>query len=78
VDDAAGNFVAQADYGLSELVFSCHETAVDVSALRPGEYTVYVVVYAWESGQRLQGEVVATGERGERLPLGKFRIVSNE
>jgi hypothetical protein len=74
VDDAAGNLMAQADYGLSELAFSCLETQLDVNGLPPGEYTLNVVVYAWESGQRLAGEDLATGERGDRLPLGTFRV----
>ncbi len=75
VDDAEGNFVAQADYGLSELAFACHETRMAVNDLPPGAYSLYAVVYAWESGQRLQGEVLASGERGERPRLGTFRVV---
>jgi hypothetical protein len=78
VDDAEGNFVSQVDYGLPELAFTCHETQIPVNDLPPGEYTLYTVVYAWESGQRLQGEVLATGTRSERLPLGTFRVVRDE
>jgi hypothetical protein len=74
VDDAEGNLVAQADYGLPEMAFSCQETHIPINDLPPGEYQLYAVVYAWESGQRLEGEVTATGERGERLPVGTFSI----
>jgi hypothetical protein len=72
--DGDDNLVAQADYGLSELAFSCSETPIDISTLSPGEYSLNVIVYAWESGQRLEGENVATNERGERLRLGTFRV----
>ena len=74
VDDAEGNFVAQVDYGLPELAFACQETQIPVSDLPPGEYTLYVIVYAWESGQRLQGDLLADRQRGERLPLGTFSV----
>jgi hypothetical protein len=72
--DAGGNLAAQADYGLPELAFSCHDMQIAVEDLPAGEYSVYVIVYAWESGQRLQGEALATGEQGERLPLGTFKV----
>jgi hypothetical protein len=74
VDDDRGNLVAQADYSLPEMAFSCQETQIPVNNLPPGEYQLYVVVYAWESGQRLEGEVIATGEHGDRLLLGTFRV----
>ena len=48
------------------------------TTLPPGEYTLYVIVYAWESGQRLQGEVLANGVRGERLLLGTFSVQRHE
>jgi uncharacterized membrane protein len=76
--DSDDNLVAQADYGLAESAFQCHEALVDMSALTPGSYRVYGIVYAWESGTRLSGEVVETGETGERLLLGQFRVTSNE
>jgi hypothetical protein len=72
--DAEGSLATQADYGLPELAFSCHDTQVALDDLPPGEYSVYVIVYAWESGQRLAGEALATGEQDERLLLGTFRI----
>lgn len=72
-DDA---LVAQSDYGLLAVAFSCQETLVDIGGLPPGGYRLNVVVYAWESGQRLTGEVAATGEVGESLPLGTFEVIA--
>ena len=74
VMDSSDNLVAQVDYGLSEKTFSCTESHIALNNAPPGDYTLYVVVYAWESGQRLQGEDVATGARGERFALGTFTI----
>jgi len=74
VDNTNGDFVAQTDFGLPELRFSCSETLIPLDGLPPGEYRLYIVVYEWESGQRLQGEVPATNEQGERLLLGTFKI----
>jgi hypothetical protein len=72
IEDGDQNLVAQADYGLPQQAFSCQETQLALDNLPPGEYAVYVIVYAWESGQRLEGE--AAEERGERLRLGTFRV----
>jgi hypothetical protein len=74
IEDGEGNLMAQADYGLPQQAFSCQETPIALNSLPPGDYEVFIIVYAWESGQRLQGEVLATSEQGERLPLGIFRV----
>lgn len=39
-----------------------------------GNYEVQVVVYAWQSGQRLTGQNVQTGTSGDSLPLAQFRV----
>jgi hypothetical protein len=72
--DEDGQLVAQGDYGLPETRFSCQETPIDISGLQPGNYDLYGLIYAWESGQRLTGEAVATGETGDRLLLGTFEV----
>jgi hypothetical protein len=74
VVDVDDQLVAQSDYGLPNLAFSCQETPIDLSGLSPGRYSVYVIVYAWESGQRLTGVDVATGDVGERLLLGTVQV----
>ncbi len=70
VEDADGQLAAQADFGLPASSTACQETRIPVDNLPAGEYRVYVIVYAWASGERLAGEVMATGETGERLALG--------
>ncbi len=75
--DEDGQLVAQADYGLPDRAFSCQETPIDISGLSPGRYQLMAVVYAWESGQRLSGEVVATGVVDESLPLGAFEVIES-
>lgn len=72
--DAAGTLVAQADYGLPLEAFACRETAIPTGHLPPGEYQLLALVYNWSTGERLVGEVVAAGETGERLELGRFQV----
>jgi hypothetical protein len=73
-EDAGGNLVAQSDYGLPASSTACQESTVAVHDLPPGEYRLWVVVYAWASGERLAGDVTATGEQGDRLLLSTFEI----
>jgi hypothetical protein len=74
VVDSEGNLAAQADYGLPEQRFSCALATVALGDLMPGEYRLMAVVYAWETGERLQGVAIATGEMGDRVTLGTFRV----
>jgi hypothetical protein len=73
VENAEGTLVAQADYGLPPAPSACHIANIDTRDLEPGTYTVYVLVYAWENGERLPGRT-AKGEEGDRLRLGEFVI----
>lgn len=70
--DAAGNLVAQADYGLPLEAFACRQNAF--TDLPPGEYQLTAVVYNWSTGERLQGQNTQTGETGDRLALGAFTV----
>jgi hypothetical protein len=72
--DTAGAKVAQADYGLAAQLHTCQRAEVDISALPPGTYTVHATVYAWETGERLPGVVIASGATGDLLPVGGFEI----
>ena len=74
VVDEAGQLVAQTDYGLPEQRFSCAPVTVALDNVPAGEYQLTVTVYAWETGERLPGMVIATGETGDRLALGRFRV----
>lgn len=74
VTDREDALVAQADYPLPNQVFRCVETPISLVDLPTGEYNLYAVVYAWESRLRLMGQRFQTGEQGERLLLGRFKI----
>ncbi len=72
VFDAAGEKVLQSDYGLEAQAYTCGATPLDVSNLPPGDYEVRVTVYNWQTGERLPGTVLASGEGGELLTVGRF------
>lgn len=76
--DSENNLVAQADYGLPEVAFSCQQTEIGLGDLPPGEYSLHVIVYTWETGERLTGRLTKTGEAGERLMIGDFEVMSNK
>ena len=72
--DMQGKLVAQKDYGLTVQPFLCQSQTVSVGDVPPGSYQLTMVVYAWETGQRLTGSVPGTNTRAEELPLGTFSI----
>ena len=45
-------------------LLTVHE--IDVTSLRPGAYTVQLIVYEFESGVSQSGTIVDTGERFDR------------
>jgi hypothetical protein len=72
--DSDGNLVAQADAALPGQRYACQEMQIDTSALPAGDYTLNVIVYNWQTGERRIGELVGTGESGERLAIGQFEV----
>jgi 4-amino-4-deoxy-L-arabinose transferase-like glycosyltransferase len=72
--DSAGNLVAQADQGLERPAMICRATQIPVNDLSPGEYTINLIVYNWETGSRLSGEDHESGALGEVLPIGTFEV----
>lgn len=72
--DENGELVAQTDYGLPDRGFQCVPAQVDVSALPPGRYQLAIIVYAWQSGERVSGTLTATGEQGDSLTVASFRV----
>ncbi|MBL8162128.1 MAG: glycosyltransferase family 39 protein [Anaerolineae bacterium] len=72
VDDAAGTLVAQQDYGLPDEARACRSIDLPLDGLPAGEYRLYAIVYAWESGARLNG--ARAGAVGERLLVANFSI----
>jgi hypothetical protein len=71
VEDANGQLVAQADYGLPNAQKACHETTLNVPA---GTYTLRAAVYNWQTGERLMGVDAATGEQADRLQVATFTV----
>jgi hypothetical protein len=74
VVDDSGELVAQADYGLRPQSFSCYDQTVTLDGLAPGEYTLRVGVYAWETGERLIGMSTETDEQTDMLPITTFSV----
>ncbi len=68
--DAAGTPVAQKDVGIPGGPYGVIRDALDLAAVPKGRYTLIIIVYRWQSGERLMGLRTATGETGEILPLG--------
>ncbi|MBK8022366.1 MAG: glycosyltransferase family 39 protein [Chloroflexi bacterium] len=73
VEDAAGTLVASLDYGV-HAGSACQ--IVLLPDLPAGSYTLYGLIYAWQTGERLPGEDLTDGMAGDRLPLLKFEIAS--
>lgn len=51
---ANGTLVAQTDTPLPNTPFGCRALDVPLPALAPGRYTVNLIVYAWQTGERLR------------------------
>jgi hypothetical protein len=74
VVDESGQLRAQSDFGLAPDLNSCRMVFVPINALPPGKYTVLITVYDWRTGQRLPGQLAATGVSADRLPFGSFTM----
>ena len=76
VDDAAGNFVGQADLNLTGTGRSvgCHNFAIDISTLEPGDYTLLALVYNPQNGERLNATHLQTGEESTRPTLDTITL----
>ncbi len=71
--DANGVLAAQADVGLPpDHAFGCR--AVQVPDLARGEYQIALVVYAWETGSRLNAVSAKGLSEGESVSLGTLTI----
>jgi hypothetical protein len=68
--DADGQLVAQTDYPVSGAPFDCHPALLDFNEAAPGDYAVHVVVYAWETGERVGATATATGEAVTAFSIG--------
>lgn len=75
--NADGELVAQTDYGLPGEDFLCGKPGITLDNLPAGDYTLAVIVYNWQTGERLTGTLQASGEQGERLPVGQFEVTGS-
>ena len=70
-----GALIAQSDAGLPpNSDFNCHAVEFDKGSLPAGNYQLDLVVYAWESGQRLHADNARDRTSGEQIDLGSFSV----
>jgi hypothetical protein len=67
--DETGALVAQSDNGLPLEPFLCRRETIPLDDVPPGSYTLALIVYDWQTGDRLTGTIIETGESGDRLRL---------
>jgi hypothetical protein len=72
VKDSNGSLVAQLDYGLPLGQATCRIDTVPVTDLAPGEYTLNVLVYNWQTGERLLA--LKDDNQRDDVLLRNFRI----
>lgn len=65
--DAGGALARQDDYGLPGEGFSCRYSALSLEGLSPGPYTAALLVYNWQTGERL-----AAADGQQIVELGSF------
>ncbi len=71
--DFSGALMMQTDVGLPpDYLFNCQVVSLDTRTLPAGDYHLSLVVYAWETGERLQAVNVAGLSPGQRINLGTF------
>jgi hypothetical protein len=67
--DELGNFVGQTDFALpNNRPYSCITTSIPIENLAQGNYRLQVVVYNWQTGERLPSE------NGDMVQLGFIAI----
>lgn len=69
VETADGQLVAQTDFGLPD---GCY--VAPIGSLPPGRYRALIMVYRWQTGERLPGTIAGTDAAGDRLLLGEFTV----
>jgi hypothetical protein len=74
IENASGALAAQTDFGLPDPGYTCLPVSLDLRNLPPGDYRVLVMVYAYETGQRLPGRTASGDQTGERLLLGHITV----
>lgn len=70
--DTENNVLAQADNALPQYDFSCQAVTLSLANVPPGEYTVYLTIYDWQTLERLSG--TAENQTGELLPVMSITV----
>jgi hypothetical protein len=76
VDNAEGQLVAQRDFALPFSGTACSLTSLPLASLPAGQYTLYLVVYNWQTQERLVG-IPPNSRTTDRLALGQFSILAS-
>lgn len=71
LENAAGELVAQVDYGVPTYPENCHAVDLPLENLPDGTYTLLTTVYAWETGTRVH-PANAAAQPDERVVLGSI------
>jgi hypothetical protein len=69
--DSSGNLAAQVDTGLPGQGYHCQKADIH---LPPGSYTVYALVYNWQTGERMAAMNGESGEEEDRVEVGRIEI----
>jgi hypothetical protein len=73
--NADGDIIAQLDSGLPLEAYRCERTRLDLpDDLAAGEYTLNLIVYDWQTGDRLSGQSSASHESGDNLTIFEFSV----
>ncbi len=70
--DSSGTLAAQRDYGLANEAFSCRWSSLAVDQLPPGNYSLWMIVYAWRTGERMPADDADSAD--QRTLLAEVRI----
>lgn len=78
LEDDQHRLVAQADYGLPTTLTGCQITSIPLQDLPNGQYQLFIVVYNWQTGERLAAQQTDrqtdSPEQLDRLLIGEFTI----
>lgn len=73
LEDERGALIAQADYGLPNTNQSCQSVSVALHDLPAGEYSLWVMIYDWQTGERLLSQNTG-GVTLDRMKIGNIAV----
>ena len=74
IDPRTGERVAQGDVGVGPGAIAPLRSEIDISALPPGDYELWVALYDWQTGARLSARDLVTDEVSNIHTLHHFRL----